>query len=235
MQVNNCLKFILTGLFPKRCLLCGANLGRSSDLCPGCRRALPYNRQACAQCGLPMTSSEPAVCGRCTRHPPPYTRTQAPLLYQAPVDRLIGAFKFHKQLQLASPLARLFCQQLPTGDPLPDFILPLPLHPRRLRERGFNQSLELARHVAAELRLPLAYEPCRRVLATPPQRGLDQRARHRNMRRAFVADSRVEGCHLALFDDVITTGASVTAASQALLKAGAARVDIWALARTPLP
>jgi ComF family protein len=158
-----------------------------------------------------------------------------PLLYEAPFKRLVGAFKFHHQLHLATALGRLFCQQLPHSHPLPDLIVPVPLHPSRLRERGFNQSLELARTVADELRLPIAQRGCRRVIATPPQRGLDQRARRKNLRHAFVADPSVKGLHIALFDDVITTGATVTAASQALLDAGSARVDVWALARTPLP
>jgi ComF family protein len=182
-----------------------------------------------------MTAGGSQACGRCTRLPPPFTKTQAPLLYQAPVNRLIGALKFHRQLQLASALGRLFCQQLSRSNPLPDLILPVPLHPQRLRERGFNQSQELARSVATELQLPITHRGCHRVVATPPQRGLDQQARRKNLRKAFVADSSVEGRHIALFDDVITTGATVTAASQALLDAGAARVDVWALARTPLP
>jgi ComF family protein len=182
-----------------------------------------------------MSTSEVQACGHCTLHPPVFTHTQAPLLYEAPFKQLISAFKFQQRLHLAAALGRLFCQQLPRTHTLPDLILPVPLHPSRLRERGFNQSLELARRVASELRLPMAHRGCRRVIATPPQRGLEQRARQKNLRRAFTADASVKGLHIALFDDVITTGATVTAASQALLHAGARQVDVWALARTPLP
>lgn len=234
-MVYNCIKFIQSALYPNHCLLCGTILEPATDFCPGCREELPFNRQACPLCGLPLSSHKPQTCGRCIRHPPPFTTTQAPLRYEAPVDRLVGGLKFHHQLHLASPLGRLFCQQLPRSHPLPDIILPVPLHPRRLRERGFNQSLELARSVATGLGLPLTHRDCRRVIATPPQSGLDQRGRMKNLHKAFVADSQVKGLHIALFDDVITTGATVTAVTQALLKAGAERVDVWALARTPLP
>ncbi len=235
MRVYNCIDTIRSILFPEHCLLCGSSLDAATDFCPGCRQELPFIRQPCPHCGLPVTAGGFQACGRCTRHPPPFTATQVPLLYEAPFKRLIGALKFRHQLHLAAALGRLFCQELPRSHNLPDLILPVPLHPRRLRERGFNQSLELARSVAAGLRLPLAYRGCRRVVATPPQRGLDQRARRKNLRNAFVADPSVKGLHIALFDDVITTGATVTAASLALLDAGAERIDVWALARTPLP
>jgi ComF family protein len=169
------------------------------------------------------------------RRPPPFAASQVPLLYQPPVNRLIGEFKFRQRLYLAEPLSRLFCAALATELSRPDLILPVPLHPRRLRERGFNQSLELAHRIAAELELKIDWRSCRRIRATPPQSGLEQGARRKNLRSAFVADSALSGRHIALFDDVITTGATVTAASRALLQAGASRVDVWALARTPSP
>jgi ComF family protein len=151
------------------------------------------------------------------------------------VNRLIGEFKFRQRLHLARPLSRLFCAELPTQLSRPDLILPVPLHPRRLRERGFNQSLELARRIAADLELKIDWHSCRRIRATLPQSSLDQRARRKNLHSAFVADPELAGRHIALFDDVITTGTTVSATSRALLQAGASRVDVWALARTPLP
>jgi ComF family protein len=148
---------------------------------------------------------------------------------------LIGQFKFRQRLHLAAPLSRLFLAQLAENPSLPDLIVPMPLHPVRLRERGFNQSLELARALAAMLDLKIDLWSCRRVHDRPPQSALDQVARQKNLRGAFVADSGLRGRHIALFDDVVTTGATVIAASQALLRAGAGRVDVWALARTPNP
>ena len=234
-MVYNCINSVQFAFYPAHCLLCDSAVEPGMDFCFDCREELPFNRQACIQCGLPLGSDKPQVCGRCLRHTPPFTTTQAPLRYEAPVDRLVGGLKFHHQLHLASPLGRLFCRQLPRSHTMPDIVMPVPLHPRRLRERGFNQSLELARHVAAGLGLPLVHRGCRRVIATPAQSGLDQRRRMKNLRKAFVADAEVKGVHIALFDDVITTGATATAVSQALLQAGAKRVDIWALARTPMP
>lgn len=235
MQVNNWLNFVHSFLFPRHCTLCGCLLGHQTDLCPDCHAGLPFNRQACPTCALPVTGSDGLHCGHCTRRPPPFTTSQVPLLYHPPFNRLIGEFKYQHKLHLAGPLGRLFCEQLPPTLPLPDLIVPIPLHPHRLRERGFNQSLELAHVVAAELALKIDRRNCRRVRATPPQSGLDKTARRKNLRAAFIADTDLSGQHIALFDDVITTGATVTAASQALLRAGATRVDVWALARTPRP
>jgi ComF family protein len=141
--------------------------------------------------------------------------------------------KFRHKLHLATALSRLFCEQLPGSLPRPELIIPIPLHPRRQQERGFNQSLELSRVVATELGIKLDWRVCRRIRATPPQSGLDQRSRKKNLRASFVADDSLNGRHIVLFDDVITTGATITAASQALSRAGAARIDVWALARTP--
>ena len=116
---------------------------------------------------------------------------------------------------------------------IPDLLIPVPLHPQRLRERGFNQSLELARVVARHYGLTLDWRSCRRVRSTPAQSGLSEKARWRNLRDAFQITCEMSGRHLMLMDDVITTGATLSALSQALLRAGAARVDVWALARTP--
>lgn len=235
MRVNNWTFFIQSLLFPNHCALCGSTLDDQTDFCPGCHADLPFNRQACPTCALPVAGIGGLPCGRCSRRPPPFATSQVPLRYASPFNRLIGEFKFQHKLHLAGLLSRLFCDQLPSTLALPDLIVPIPLHPRRLRERGFNQSLELARGVAAELNLKIDRRSCRRIRATPPQSGLDKTARSKNLRAAFVADSSLSGRHIALFDDVITTGATVTAASQALLRAGASRVDVWALARTSLP
>lgn len=235
MLVNDCTNFIQSLLYPGACLLCGSPIAGETGFCDDCRCELPYNRSCCPSCALPMRDSGGLPCGRCSRHPPPFSRSQVPLLYQPPLNRLIGDFKFRRKLHLAVPLSRLLLDHLPGGQPLPDAILPVPLHPRRLRERGFNQALELARILAGELGLALDWRSCRRVRATPPQSGLDRQMRRRNLRAAFQADATVSGRYIAILDDVITTGATVTAVSLALLQAGAARVDVWALARTPQP
>jgi len=234
MQVYNWSYFIQSLLFPRHCLLCDCPLPPGRDLCSACHAELPFNRQPCPLCALPVSGSD-LPCGQCSRHPPPFERSRIPLLYQPPVSHLIGDLKFRHQLHLARGLGRLFCDAMPPDLTPPDLLVPVPLHPGRLRERGFNQSLELARRVAAEFALPLDGRSCRRIQATPPQSRLDRRARSRNLRAAFDADTRLAGLRIALFDDVVTTGSTVNAAARALLRAGAARVEVWALARTPRP
>ncbi len=235
MKVYNCLYFAQSLLYPRHCLLCDAPLPSAAHLCPQCLAEMPFNRQACPSCALPIRTGDALLCGHCTRHPPPFTHSRIPLLYQPPVSQLIGDLKFRHRLHLARGLSRLFCEAMPSDLALPDLIVPVPLHPSRLRERGFNQSQELARRVAAEFELPLDNGGCRRILATAPQSRLDRRARRRNLRSAFTAEARFAGLRVALFDDVVTTGSTVTAATQALLRAGAAQVEVWALARTPQP
>ncbi len=233
MRVYNWLHFIRSVPFPDHCTLCSRALDAGIDFCSDCLGELPFNEQACPCCALPVSGADGLLCGSCLRQTPPYTASYVPLLYQPPVSNLIGEFKFRNKLHMAGPLSRLFCEQLPPGFGLPDLILPVPLHPSRLRERGFNQALELARGVAATLDLKLDWRGCRRIRATQPQIGLDESERRKNLRAAFVANSDLAGRHVALFDDVVTTGTTVAAASLALRRAGAARVDIWALARTP--
>ncbi len=113
----------------------------------------------------------------------------------------------------------------------PDCLVPVPLHPTRYRQRGFNQSLEIARFVATRQRIPLRPELCRRTRATPPQRHLNARERHRNLRGAFTATTAVRGLNVAVIDDVMTTGATVGEVAETLKRAGAGRVEVWVLAR----
>jgi len=175
------------------------------------------------------------LCGRCSRQPPPYRQAFAALSYQPPVSQLISSLKFRRQLHLVAPLARLMIDCLSRIDPAPDILIPVPLHPVRLRERGFNQSLELARALGSHHSLKLDWRCCRRVRATPAQSGLDEKDRRRNLRAAFQVDGDLRGRHAVILDDVITTGATIRELSRTLLRAGAAQVDVWALARTPPP
>ena len=148
------------------------------------------------------------------------------------LTQLIPSAKFGGRWSLLPALAKLMLpalQQLPH----PDLLLPLPLHPQRLKERGFNQALEIARPLAKNLKLPLELKLLQRTRDTEHQARLTEKARHRNMRKAFVATGDLTDRHIALVDDVMTTGASLDAAARALKQAGAARVDCWVLARTP--
>jgi ComF family protein len=143
---------------------------------------------------------------------------------------MIYALKFKRQQELARLFGELLAASL-TATPLPDCLVPVPLHPSRYRTRGFNQALEIARPLADRLKLPLCPNLCRRVRPTPPQRLLDAQTRRQNLRGAFQATADLSGCRIALVDDVLTTGATADALAAVLKQAGAKQVEVWVLAR----
>lgn len=209
------------------CLLCGAP-SRERAWCDACEAALPYLIPAhCPQCALPAHGG--AVCGHCLQRPPYFDRTVAAFAYDFPVDKLVQALKFNEHLALARSLARTLGLRIVVR---PDGIVPMPLHPARLRERGFNQSLELARHLARQLDIPLLSHAVQRVRDTPPQAGLRWKERKKNLRQAFSCDGAVAGKHIAIVDDVMTTGASLNELAKVLKAAGARDVSAWVVART---
>jgi ComF family protein len=174
------------------------------------------------------------LCGNCQRRPPPFERSHAAFRYAYPLPALIGGLKFRRRLDLIRLLGMLLTESLQqTAAPLPDLIVPVPLHPRRLRERGYNQALEIARIPSAVLQVPIDSDCCERIIATPPQVGLDSGARLKNLRGAFRATGAVQGCRVAVIDDVVTTGGTVSEVARTLLHAGCAGVEIWTLCRTP--
>lgn len=171
-------------------------------------------------------------CGRCARHPPAYDAAYAAFLYAWPVDRLLQEFKFRGRLATGRVLAFALADYLELkAVPCPDLLVPVPLHRRRLAERGFNQAGELAHGLCVRLGVRVAPGLLRRVRRTPPQSGLGSAARRRNLRRAFESCGSAAGLHVALVDDVVTTGSTVEAASRVLRNAGAARVSVYAVAR----
>jgi ComF family protein len=220
--------FVLIG---PTCVLCAAPGAPGRDLCFACDHALPRNTCACPRCALPLAAPAPA-CANCLRRAPPMAATRAALRYEGDTRRLLPRYKFGAELAVGRVLGGLLVEAVASAA-RPDLLLPVPLHPTRLRERGFDQAWELARAVARELDLPARCDVLSRVRATPAQTGLDAAARRRNLREAFRADPAVRGLRVALVDDVMTTGATVHAAARALRRAGAASVDAWVVARAP--
>jgi len=217
-------------LYPARCVLCGALA--NGTLCPDCGADLPFIERGCKRCAMPLTGAgDELECGECQRRPPAFDLTVIPLLYAPPVDVLITRFKFRSKLQLAATFATLVAERV-RSDPLPDVIVPVPLHPIRVRERGFNQSLELARALSRQLSVPLSKRALTRTRHTQPQTNLDLRHRRRNLVGAFCAAEQDLPAHVALVDDVMTTGATVAAAATELKRVGAETVSVWAIART---
>ncbi len=230
--------WLLDRLLPERCALCAAPAA-PGGLCPGCRRDLPWLAHACPRCARPLPPGAPSgPCGACQRQPPALDACIAALAYELPVDRMVQLLKFHGRLDLAPVLGRLLAEALAERRPpwpWPDLLLPVPLHRRRLHQRGYNQALEIARPLARRWHLALAPQRVRRCRPTPPQSGLDARARRVNLRGAFRVQGRLDGLNLALVDDVMTTGSTLDALARALRRRGARRVEAWVCARTPPP
>lgn len=220
-------------LLPPRCLLCGDAGAGGRNLCSGCLDDLPWNSPACWRCALPLPSDADAhnLCARCLRRAPPFDSALAALRYEPPLDFLVAGLKYRARLDHARLLGELLVHAVRQTDaPRPELLIPVPLHPRRLRERGFNQALELARPLARALNLPLARRGCRRVRATPRQTDLNARERRGNVRGAFSA-GRVAGRRVAIVDDVVTTGHTVAELARTLRQAGAVHVQVWSAAR----
>jgi len=217
---------------PPSCLLCGADAGQG-HICPGCRDDLPWLVQAhCPQCATPTPGGQ--VCGACLKRPPAFDRTRAALVYTYPLDRLIPRLKYHGRLAIAPALGTCLVQSVASG-PMPDSLMAMPLHPQRIRERGFNHATEIAREVAKQVGRPLDTRSCQRIRDTPPQQGLKHDIRRRNVRGAFTCSSAVQGQHIALIDDVMTTGTSLDEVAATLKRAGAREVSCWVVARALPP
>lgn len=235
--LNSCLEFVQTRL-PQACLLCGGPC-RGTLLCSGCDADLPRLAGAghCAQCAVPLPSQagESAVCGACLKRPPAYAHTRAAFAYRFPLDALVRRYKYHGALALGGVFAHALAARADATahlpNPLPDLLLPMPLHPIRLAERGYNQAAEIARRLAPLIDRPWLAEGCRRVRDTPPQAGLDLKARRRNLRGAFACDMDLSGKHVALVDDVMTSGSSLNELAKVVRRAGAAQVSAWVVAR----
>jgi ComF family protein len=235
-KVDGLRERLLRSVLPLRCLLCGANGVAGRDLCAGCARDCRVNSPSCPRCALPLATPAP-LCGECLEREPPFSAAWAPYRYGHPLDLLEARFKFRNDLAAGRVLADLMVERADSDAPArPVMLVAVPLHASRLRERGYNQALELAKALSAAFRIPLASDLLMRVRATAAQTGLDAAARRRNLRGAFViAGSRDMPEHVALVDDVMTTGATLRECARVLRRAGVARVDAWALARAPRP
>jgi len=226
---------LLRAALPPRCVLCGAAGLDGRDLCGDCRSTLAENTICCRRCALPLEVPAP-LCGICLKREPPFATAWAPFRYAHPLDLLEARFKFGGDLAAGRVLAELMvdaARRLPAAS-RPALLLCVPLHAERLRERGYNQALELAKPLASVLRIPLDMHALQRPRCTTAQSGLDAKARRRNLRGAFALKPGIAlPAHVAIVDDVMTTGATLRECALVLRRAGVERVDVWALARAP--
>lgn len=217
---------ILGALLPQDCLLCGGVAGEAL-LCAACAAELPtLPGERCPVCADAAPGG--ATCGACLAEPRHFDATIAALRYHFPVDRLIQSLKYSRRIATADFLAQAM---LAGPRPVGDVIIPLPLHPLRLRERGFNQSVEIARPLAKALRLPLELDGCRRSRDTAPQASLPWKARRGNIRHAFECRIDLTGKSVIVVDDVMTTGATLDEFARVLKAHGALRVANWVASR----
>lgn len=214
------------------CPLCGAP---GDGICDGCAADLPRNPAPCRRCAVPLPTAAPpgSECPACQRRPPAFDRTIAPLLYQAPVDDLIARFKYHHHLDLGRVLATMLAGAVQEQSRRADLLLPVPVSPPNLAVRGFNQAAELASQLSRQLGVPWTANRLRRDRGGRHQRGLDRQARLRNLRGVFSSHGELPA-RVAIIDDVVTTGATVEEISRTLRAAGVERVEVWAVARTPI-
>lgn len=221
-------------LLPPRCLMCGQTHADLLDLCAACCTELPRNTPACIRCAMPLADAG-ETCGECLKSPPPFERAAAPWLYAGAIANLLPRFKFHAELACGRLLATLAQEALEPweGWREVELAIPIPLHTDRLRQRGYNQALELARPLARAHGLVLAPDRLLRIRDTAAQTRLSGDARRRNLRGAFMACDIPKGAGVLLIDDVFTTGATLREAATTVLRAGAARVHVLTMARVP--
>ena len=227
---------MFSGFFTQDCQLCG--IRADASLCNPCRRDLPIAVAiTCPRCA----GHSPAglECGACIAEPPAFDQTLAAFKYRFPLDRLVQSYKFNENLALVTLFSEAMLETIrrhadANSQVLPERIVALPLARKRLATRGFNQSAVLAERLAAKLGLPYAPHGLLKIRDTPPQAGLGREARRKNVRGAFDCGESLTGQHVALVDDVMTTGATLSEAAAALKKAGARFVSAWVVARAEL-
>lgn len=229
-RVNGWAESAHRWLLPSQCCLCGGRSDRDRDICSGCEGDLPVVASACPRCAVLLPVA--GVCGQCQRKPPAMDRTVAGFHYLPPVDAMVKRLKFNRDLRMARLLGTLMADRLQRqAMELPEIIVPVPLHRRRLRERGFNQALELARPVARRLRLRLDWRHVTRIRATDPQSDLPAKLRSRNVKGAFAVAAEFTARRVAIVDDVMTTGHTVNELATMLRRQGVEDISVWVCAR----
>ena len=235
------LNFIKQTLFAQNCTLCAGNFNnylskilncaRSLSqyaICHACIKSLPWlNTSHCPQCGL---TSDEGLCGSCINSTPHFDATHAVFSYEFPINVMMQRYKYGNMLSLSTLFGQLLNDKI--KQETIDLIIPMPMHPQRLKIRGFNQALEIARFLNTNSRNKLDYTSVIRQSLTPPQASLPLKARVNNIKGAFDVIGDVRGKKIAIVDDVMTSGASLNELAKTLKKAGAVHVECWVIART---
>lgn len=224
-------------LFAACCVLCDTRVTGAVSLCRPCLHDLPRLKSTCYQCGLPLENrQEASLCGQCQHASPPIDYLMSSLQYAYPVNYLLSQLKFKRDLTQAKIFSHIMLTTLQkhySGQTmaLPDIIIPIPLHKKRCRQRGFNQALEIAKPIAKKLNIPLSTNTVQRVKYTQAQSLLSAVKRRKNLHRSFTINKRMTAEHIVLVDDVVTTGTTVYELATLLKQSGVKKVGVWAVAR----
>ncbi len=230
MAILKTLASWISPIMPAACILCSATADKSG-LCTACLASLPHaNGTRCPICALPVPVD--SQCGRCIQRLPRFDHIIAALDYAFPVDRLVAGLKYARDLPAARTLAFLLARKL-DSEPYPDMVIPMPIAPARLRDRGFNHASEIARYACADFGLRISHDVALRTLARLPQASLPWRERAKNVRGVFRCNIDLSGKTIAVIDDVLTTGATLDELASVLKRSGAREVIGWIVARTP--
>ena len=229
------MRQLLNTFFPTRCLLCDLNSDNGRQICIDCNDTLPVYQTGCKRCATLLEIKAPGMlCGDCLRQPPSFDKILALFYYQAPISTFIWQLKFHHNLGVARLFADdwiYFLRTFLMGSTLPDVIIPVPLHHERLKERGFNQALEIAKPIGKYFNIPVDTKTCIRIKNTRAQSSLPARKRKHNVNNAFGLSYTPTAKHIAIVDDVVTTGNTISEISALFRKSGVSRIDVWCCAR----
>lgn len=219
-------------LFRRHCLLCLRKSDQHFEICSCCEKNLPRILSRCRHCGVSLPESI-TICGKCLKKQPAFDCIIAPFAYETPIQKLIIDLKFHHKLANAKILGTLLAKQLHDTEK-PDLIIPVPLHEKRLRERGFNQAIEIAKPISKTLSIPIDRLSCKRIRYTEPQSLTPAKLRRKNVKNAFEVCRDISGKHIAIIDDVATSGHTINELAHALKKAGAIKIQAWCCAKTAI-
>ena len=238
---------LIDSIYTPRCLCCGAagqykprqysEVAYHLDVCSACEKALPWISNACTQCALPLPDgiSEDLLCGRCLKKQPYFNASYSLFSYEKNIIALMHQLKFHNKLAVSRLFGDLLAREVMAAEPVrPDCLLPVPLFKKRLRQRGFNQSIEISRSLSKAWKLPLDIHSVIRERETTSQTGLDAKQRNRNIKGAFVVVKKLNYQHVAIIDDVVTTTSTVNELSRVLINAGVKKISVYSIARAPL-
>ena len=231
MKVDNYFSRWLDTALLGHCALCRTGT-HAGSLCANCEASLPWIANPCRGCAVPMSGAEPGLCADCLQDPPMFDHAWSAFRLAAPVHGMVHGLKYSARFSAAHLLGTMAAQKLARRpEPLPELLIPVPLHPLRQLRRGYNQAQELARAIQTTLAIPVAPRAAIRVRATPDQIGQSAVQRRRNLKNAFEISLPLQDLHVALIDDVMTTGTTLVELARACRKAGAKKVEAWALAR----